>query len=524
MHGCNIIGNTISGKGSVQERAIDPAKGEPIDPIFFSATDEEIKHAVSLAQAAEEEYGKLSGKQKARFLRQIAEEIDLLGSELIKRCVWETALPETRIVSERGRTVNQLLLFADLVEEGSWMDARVDTALPDRQPVAKPDLRRMLVPLGPIAVFCASNFPLAFSVAGGDTAAALAAGNPVIVKAHRSHPGTAELVGTAIARAVKKQHLPEGIFSLLHGPGKTVGTSLVTHPALRAASFTGSQAGGKALFDAAAARPDPIPVYAEMGSINPVFLLPEALAQKQDVLAEGLKGSVILGVGQFCTNPGLIVALKSEALSSFVDKVAKSIEGSSPGTLLNAKIKSAYESGLDRQIRTPGVNLVAQAASTGQPNQASPALLCVYAEVYLASEYLQREVFGPSTLFVLCDSRNQLLKIAHTLKGELTATIHGTDKDLQEYTQLVTFLTRKVGRIIFNGFPTGVEVCPSMHHGGPYPASTNALFTSVGTASIYRFVRPVCFQGFPDSALPEELKTGNPLGIWRTVDGVLSRE
>lgn len=522
LHGKNILGSNTSAAGNDVSNAVNPATGERLEPGFHHATSDELTRSIKLA--VESQTARTTGKERGALLRGIADEIMQLGEELIRRCSAETGLPEARIVSERGRTVNQLLMFAALVEEGSWVDARIDAALPDRKPVPKPDIRRMLIPIGPVAVFCASNFPLAFSVAGGDTASALAAGNPVIVKAHGSHPGTAELVGTAIQRAIKALGMPSGLFSLIHGPGQTVGHSLVTHPGIKAVGFTGSQKGGRALFDAASRRPDPIPVYAEMGSLNPVFLLPEALEKRGEEIAEGLTKSVTLGVGQFCTNPGLVFALESPDLDDFITTAGKLFSETQPATMLNAKICKEFTGGIDRMKSAKGVAIGGESRRDGSGigNPGTPVLFKTDAASFRDNIELSAEVFGPATLIVAASSEAELHSLAVELQGHLTASVHGTGADLDRHKELVSLLETKAGRVIFNGFPTGVEVCPSMNHGGPYPAATDIHFTSVGTAAVYRFSRPICYQGFPDTALPVELQNANPLGIRRIVDGGLT--
>lgn len=526
LHGRNLIAGELSSEGGEGRRAENPATGASMDPLFMGATSAELNRALGAAREAAEVFRGKGGEDRSALLKGIADEILKLGDELIERCSAETGLTASRLVSERARTCAQLGAFAGLVEEGSWVEARIDTPLPDRKPVPKPDVRRMLVPIGPVAVFCAGNFPLAFSVAGGDTASALAAGNPVVVKAHHSHPGTAELVGAAISRAIEKLGMPPGLFSLLHGPGRKVGIDLVTHPVTRAVGFTGSQSGGRALFDAAAGRPDPIPVYAEMGSINPVFILPQALKQRYREIALGLKNSVTLGAGQFCTNPGLVAALAAPELDDFLAELRELFLESPPETMLNTEIRSAYEDGVERLRKSSGVSIAGESRSRPDKsmNQATAAVFTTDAETFLHHTELGREVFGPSTLLVTARSREELLRIAREMEGHLTATVHGTDAELGEYGDLVDVLGEKVGRLIFNGFPTGVEVCPSMHHGGPYPAATDVHFTSVGTAAIYRFSRPLCYQGFPDSFLPPELRDANPLDIRRTLDGSMTRD
>ena len=526
LHGKNIIGGSLLGAGAETFRAVDPATRRPLEPDFHHATRAELDQAVELADRAFALRGSVEPAQTAALLERIADEIDALGDTLIERCGQETALPSGRLTGERARTTGQLRLFARVVTEGSWVDARIDRPLPDRTPVPKPDLRRMLIPIGPVLVFPASNFPLAFSVAGGDTASAFAAGCPVIVKARPQHAGTSELVGTAIQKAVAATGLPEGWFSLVHGPGRTTGLELVRHPAIRAVGFTGSVDGGRALFDAAAARPHPIPVYAEMGSINPVFLLPGALAARADEIAAGLHQSMTLGVGQFCTQPGLVIALDGEGLDRLLAALGRRVEETAPATMLMGAIAEGYQQGVRELEATSGVELVARSGQAPDPQktQAAAAMYATDAKTFLAGEVLRREVFGPSTLVVRCGTEAQMLDVARSLGGQLTATIHAAEDELDEHGRLVSILVTKAGRLLFGGFPTGVEVCPAMNHGGPYPATTDAHFTSVGTAAILRFARPVCYQNFPESRLPVELRDENARGVWRRVDGVLTKE
>ncbi len=526
LHGKNILGSSLSAEGTQTFQAVDPATSQKLDTQFHPATPAEVDRALELAEHAFHARQTRDPEQIAALLERIADEIEALGDELIERCGAETGLPAGRLEMERGRTCNQLRLFGRLVAEGSWVDARIDRALPDRKPIPKPDLRRMLVPVGPVVVFGASNFPLAFSTAGGDTASALAAGCPVIVKARPAHPGTSELVGRAIQSALADSGMPEGFFSMLHGTGRDVGTRLVRHPVVKAVGFTGSAAGGRALFDAAASRPDPIPVYAEMGSVNPVFLLPGALADGAQRIAAGLHQSLTLGVGQFCTNPGLVVAVEGQPLERFIAATAKLVEQTAPGTMLLDGILDGYERGVEDLSKFPGVEVAArsQQAPDRRKTQCAAALFVVDADAFLENADLGREVFGPSTLVVRCRDRQQLLAVARGLEGQLTATIHAGEDELARHGELVWILQRKAGRVLCGGFPTGVEVCASMHHGGPYPATSDAHFTSVGTAAILRFARPVCYQNFPESRLPPELQDRNARGIWRLVDNVLSKE
>jgi len=404
------------------------------------------------------------------------------------------------------------------------VEARIDRALPDRKPLPKPDLRRMLIPIGPVAVFAASNFPLAFSVAGGDTASALAAGCPVVVKAHPAHPATSELAARAIIAAGKAVGMPPGIFSLIQSTRHDLATALVQHRHTRAVGFTGSLRAGRALFDAAARRPDPIPVYAEMGSVNPVFLLPGALAERAETIAEGLAASVTLGVGQFCTNPGVVVGVSSDGFERFVRRMQDLIRNARPGTMLYPALLQSYEAGVRRLSAVDGTSEVRSTiGDTGQDGGARPALFEASAQRFMQHRELSEEVFGPSTVVVRCGSGDEMAAVARCLEGQLTATIHGTPADLATHAWLVSILQDKAGRLVVNGFPTGVEVCASMQHGGPYPATTDSRTTSVGTAAITRFARPVAYQNFPQSALPVELQDANPRAIWRQVDGEMTK-
>ncbi len=525
LHGKSFIGKEPSAEGRRSFLATNPATGATLEPHFREASLGEANRALSLAERAFTELRCRPPAERAAFLDRIADEILELGDALIERAVEETGLPSARIQGERARTVGQLRMFANLIREGSWVDARIDHAAPERKPAPKPDVRRMLVSIGPVIVFGASNFPLAFSVAGGDTASALAAGNPVIVKAHRAHPGTGELVARAILQAAEKTDMPDGVFSFLHGAGSELGAHLVRHPAAKAVAFTGSLSGGRALFDMAASRPEPIPVDAEMSSVNPVFVLPGALKARADELAAGLHQSVTLGVGQFCTNPGLLVGLKSDEWSLLTTRLKDLISSTSPGTMLHVGIREGYEAGTRNLASVSGVSVAARSslAADAARTQAQAMLFTAEASTFLEKRELSEEIFGPSTLLLTCGSRAELESIARNLHGHLTATVQGTAQDLLEYAELVRILETKVGRLLFNGYPTGVEVCPSMHHGGPYPATSYSHFTSVGTAAILRFTRPLCYQGFPEEALPPELRDSNERGIWRLVDGQFGR-
>lgn len=521
LHGKNIIGGSPGASGHGTFRAVDPASRREIDPAFHEAGEAEVDQALRISAEAFQIYRRRAPEDRARFLREIAVQMDALGEELIERANRETALGVERLRGERGRTIAQLRMFADVVNEGSWVGARIDHAMPDRKPLPKPDVRRMLIPIGPVVVFGASNFPLAFSVAGGDTASAFAAGCPVVVKAHPAHPGTSEMVATAIDRAVKNAGMPPGVFSILHGRSPELSLALVRHRLTTAVGFTGSLKAGRSLFNAAAARPNPIPVYAEMGSVNPVFLLPGALAERADQIAQGLKQSVTLGVGQFCTKPGVVVGIDGDATQKFAAALAELMKAAAPGALLHAGVHSGYLEGVRQVLQVQGVRVAATAAEASS-TQVVPTLFLTDGNTFLSHERLGEELFGPSAVLVTASSKQQMMQIAGGLEGHLTATIHGTPQDLREFAGLADLLQQKVGRLIFNGFPTGVEVCPSMQHGGPYPATTDPRSTSVGTAAIERFARPVCWQNFPQEALPPELQDNNPRGIWRLVDGKLT--
>ena len=523
LQGCSIVnGESRPGSGAAFQ-GFDPAAGAQLEPVYHCASVEDLNLAADLAEEAFAIYSKLPGREKARFLRHIADGIETIVSELVERAHRETALPEARLKGESARTIHQLRLFAQVVEEGSWVNARIDPAQPDRKPLPRSDIRSMMRPLGPVAVFGASNFPLAFSVAGGDTAAAFAAGNPVIVKAHHAHPGTSEMVGQVIARSVKECGLPPGVFALLFGAGAEIGAALVDHPKVKAVGFTGSLAAGKALMQRAAARPEPIPCFMEMSSVNPVFVLPEALYSRGEEIARGLFGSFTLGVGQFCTKPGLVFLPRDVTGSMFVAELKAQVEkAGAAAAMLTEGIAKSYRSGIAG--RQSSVETVAQASANGAGSTyAAPVVMQIDGRDLLREPELATEIFGPSALAIRYDSREELLELARSLEGQLTATLHGSERDLTAFADLLAILERKAGRLIVNGFPTGVEVCHAMVHGGPYPATSDSRATSVGTYSIYRFVRPVCYQDFPQAALPDELKNENPLGILRLVDGEFTR-
>jgi len=447
-----------------------------------------------------------------------------LGDDLLNMTHLETALPLARLQSERGRTLNQLKLFAEVAREGSWVEARIDRPIPDRKPLPKPGMRTMHIGMGPVVVFGASNFPLAISVMGNDSVSALAVGCPVVVKAHRAHPGTAEMVGRAVQAAAKKHNMPAGVFSMLQGNSHEVGQSLAKHPLTKAVAFTGSLRGGRALFDAAAKRPDPIPVYAEMSSLNPVFVLPGALKERGAQIGDALLQSVTMGVGQFCTKPGIVFGLASSSFDEFAAAAGKSALTAAPATQLTVGINQSYWEGLKKVGSTAGVKKLGESTVAADPAkaQAAATIFATDVKTYEANHHLAEENFGPSALIITCPDRESMRQQIEKLEGHLAASIHATDQDLKDYADLIALLEVKVGRIVLNGFTTGLELCHSMHHGGPYPATSYSHFTSMGQAAYKRFVRPVCYQGFPDAALPAALRDKNELGLWRCVDGKLT--
>ncbi len=514
LEGTSIIGNGRGRRdGGESFRAANRMNGGDLPPDYVTASAGEIADAVRLAGEAAPEMARLSGRRRGELLRAIADVLEKNKAALVDRTPKETGYPEMRIHMEFARTVGQLRLFAEVAEEGSWVHARIDHGDPERKPLPKPDVRSMLRPLGPVVVFGASNFPLAISAVGNDTVAALAAGNPVVVKAHPAHPGTGEIIGLCVAEAVRSCGFPEGTFSLLFDAGIEVGQALALHPGIRAVGFTGSLGGGRALMDLAATRPDPIPVFAEMGSVNPMFLLPRALRERGAELARAFHGSLTAGTGQMCTNPGIVAAGDDPALGAFRDAVAALVRGTPAGVMLTEGIRASYERGTGRMRAWEGVEEVASGGDGGA------FLFETRAERFVEDAGLHEEVFGPSTLLVLCGSAEELIRVAESMEGQLTASIHGTEEDLLENRGLVEALERRAGRLIINGFPTGVEVCHAMVHGGPYPATSDGRSTSIGTLSIERFVRRVAFQDMPDGLLPPELQEANPLGIVRIVDG-----
>lgn len=524
LKGVSLIGFREGGKGTAFT-AFNPATGQPVETQYYSAAAADVETAAALARKAFPIYSNLAGKKRAEFLRHAAGALESEAPAIVKRANLETALPEPRLQGELARTCNQLRLFAQLVEEGSWVGARLDSGDPARKPAPKPAIRSMFKPLGPVAVFGASNFPLAYSVAGGDTASALAAGNPVIVKAHPAHPGTSEIVGRVLRESVRACSLPEGIFSLLFDAKVEIGIALVQHPTVKAVGFTGSRAGGTALMKLAASRPEPIPCYAEMGSVNPVFILPGVLKKRGAAVAAGLQSSFTLGGGQFCTKPGIVLVPREDATSQFFDELSSRVGAGGSHTLLTAGIAARYSSALEQRVKEGRSKVIAKGDRPGESKAATAQAALFFAESkdFLADPELSQEVFGPTSLIVRYGSKEELLAIAEGLEGHLTATIHAEEDELAEWGDFIDVLSRKAGRLIFNGYPTGVEVGNAIVHGGPFPATSDGRSTSVGTRAIFRFARLVCYQDLPEAALPDALKAENPLGIWRMVDGEMTR-
>ncbi len=522
--GGSLIGFGSSGPGGPAFKAFDPARNSPLEPSFSSATGKDVDRAVQLAADAAPAWAKLSGAQRNRFLMAIAANLEAKSADLVARAMQETALPEARLKGEVVRTAGQLRLYGETAERGDWLDARIETAQPDRKPQPKPDHRSLFRAIGPVVVFGSSNFPFAYSVAGGDTASAFAAGCPVIVKAHPAHAGTSELVGRLILHAVRDCGLPEGTFSLLFDAGFEVGQALVQHPLVKAVGFTGSLKGGRTLADLAAARPEPIPVYAEMGSINPVFILPGALVERAAALAEGLHASATLGVGQFCTNPGLIVLQRSPVAEQFISDLAARLAATPEGAMLTAGIKKNFAGNTAVRAQQPGVKVIVQGKAETACG-AAPVWFETSALDFFSNRGLSEEIFGPSSLVVWCKDKVEMLAVARQLEGSLTATLHAGATEAKEQADLVDVLATRAGRVILNGYPTGIEVSQAIVHGGPYPATSDGgRSTSVGTRAINRWARLVCYQGFSDELLPPELQNANPLGLRRLVNGQWSRE
>ena len=525
LTGAMLIGaNRVHGDGGTV-RGVDPRTGEQLEPAFGLGTRSHAEQASVLAAEAFPAYRETTPTTRANFLETIAVNIDAIAEPLVARVIRETGIAETRVRGELARTTNQLRLFATAVRDGDSFGAVIDTALPDRAPLPRPDIRQRKVPVGPVAVFGASNFPLAFSVAGGDTASALAAGCPVVVKAHSAHPGTSELVGTGIQQAVAQHGLPEGVFSMLFGDGREVGTALVSDPRIRAVGFTGSRNGGTALLRAATQRPVPIPVYAEMSSVNPVFLLPDALRCQGEQLGKQFVGSLTTGAGQLCTNPGLVFGVDGPELDTFIESAATAVSSAAAQPMLNSDIYGSYMTGVSRLAQLQRVTEVATGASDGDiPTPGQARLFSTDADAFIADPAMHEEVFGAASLVVRLKSLEQAESILTALEGQLTATVHATERDYAFADELLRSLEHKVGRIVFNGWPTGVEVGHAMVHGGPYPATTDSRSTSVGTRAIDRFLRPVAYQNVPTPLLPTPVDAENSLGLHRQVDGKFTND
>ncbi|MCO8098402.1 aldehyde dehydrogenase (NADP(+)), partial [Acinetobacter lwoffii] len=518
--GHNFIAGTRSAAGDKVLKSLNASTGEALTFDFFQATEQEVNQAVEAAHTAFKTYRHTSPEQRALFLESIADELDALGEDFLNTISQETALPIARLQGERGRTSGQMRLFAKVLRRGDFLGARIDTALPERQPLPRPDLRQIKIGVGPVAVFGASNFPLAFSTAGGDTASALAAGCSVVVKAHSGHMATADYVAQAIERAVEKTGMPKGVFNMIYG--NAVGALLVKHPLIQAVGFTGSLKGGRALCDMAAARPQPIPVFAEMSSINPMLMLPEALKNRGDQIAQELADSVVLGCGQFCTNPGLILGIKSPEYTRLIEQLSEIMANKPAQTMLNAGTLNSYVSGLSHLSEHSGIQHLAGQEKQGE--QALPQLFKAEVELLLAGDQLlQEEIFGPTTIVIEVEDKAQLLQALSSMNGQLTASLIADESDLVEFADVVPVLEEKAGRLLLNGYPTGVEVCDAMVHGGPYPATSDARGTSVGTLAIDRYLRPVCYQNYPQSLLPEALRDENPLNLLRLVNGEMTQ-
>ncbi|MDY0906876.1 aldehyde dehydrogenase (NADP(+)) [Pedobacter sp. CFBP9032] len=526
MNGKNIVASEYVDGNEINLKAVNPATDLLLDGDFYKATEKEINEALVLATEAFEVYRNINKDKKAAFLNAIADEILAIGEELVARASAESGLPLPRLQGELGRTTGQLRLFANLVAEGSWVDAIIDTALPERQPLPRSDIRRMLIPIGPVVVFGASNFPLAFSVAGGDTASALASGCPVVVKAHPAHYGTSALVGGAIIKAVEKTGMPKGVFSMLYDDAYHVGTDLVLHPLTKAVTFTGSYHGGMALVKLGQERKQPIPVFAEMGSINPIIFLPEAIENQAEELAKKYAASITLGAGQFCTNPGLMLAIASPGLEKFKETLSAAIAVVPSATMLTAGIAKNYAKLSGNITEEAGVELLAvsDVKNAELQNQSEAKVAQVDAASFIKNPSLHEEIFGPYSLLVMAKDPQELEEVISVLQGQLTVTVMAAQNELSKYQSLIHKLTDKTGRIILNGVPTGVEVCAAMQHGGPFPATNDSRYTSVGSTAIYRFVRPLAYQDWEQELLPDELKDGNPAGIFRMVNQQFTKD
>lgn len=520
LHGKNLIAGDWRSAAD-EFRAVDAASGNEMEPAFSESSAKDVADACAAAAAAQRIFGDLPRTDRAAFLRSMADKIDALGGELTERAMRESGLPEARLNGERGRTVGQLRLFAAEVENGAWQALRIDHADPSKTP-PKPDLRMRKIPLGPVVVFGASNFPLAFSVAGGDTASALAAGCCVVVKGHPAHPGTSEMVATAIAEAVDECGLPAGVFSLLNGTGHALGEALVKDPRIAAVGFTGSRAGGLALLDYAAARPVPIPVYAEMSSVNPVVLMPARLESAAEDLAKAYVGSLSLGAGQFCTNPGIVFAVAGDALDRFVAATADALTQVPAQTMLTSGIRGAYDAGVQSLGKQAGAELVGEGAE-GPGHCGRAVVYTVPGEVFRKNPAFEQEVFGPSSIIVSCASLTELAELLEAMEGQLTTTLQMAAADHPDAAKLLPILEQRCGRIIANAWPTGVDVTHAMVHGGPFPATSDGRSTSVGTLAIERFLRPVSYQDMPEALLPDALADKSS-SVLRRVDGTFQTQ
>jgi NADP-dependent aldehyde dehydrogenase len=525
IHGKNIIGFDRSALSKKSLKSFNPKENKELSYRFYVANDSEINLALDKAKKAFEISKDLSTKRKAEFLNRIADEL-LADESIIELAMQETALPEARIRAERNRTAFQCRNYADAVLTGYALEVSIDTAIPDRQPLPKPDLRKMNSAIGPVLVFAAGNFPLAYSVSGGDTTSAIAAGNPVIVKAHSGHMATSEAVAEAIIRAAKACNMPDGIFSMLHGEGRDLGQKLVQASEIKACGFTGSLTAGRTLFDLASKRKDPIPVFAEMGSINPVFIFPSAVQNDSKKVASQLAASITLHAGQYCTNPGLMIGLAGQETDTFLQELSSEIAKIQPQSMLNLKTYQQFCANREKLLNENKVNKIAVSASKSiaERHEAESIIAQVDALTFLKNQHLHQEVFGPFSLFILCQTKEELQNVANSLDGQLTASLYASDEEMYELGSFISILQEKAGRLLFNSVPTGVEVCASQQHGGPYPASTDSRFSSVGWSALKRFMRPIAYQNFPENQLPDACKNKNILGIWRLVNGNYSKD
>ena len=522
--GKNYIGGELSSNSSVSFKTFNPLLNIENSISFYEASDNEIEKSTKLANDAFKIFKQVSSLDRSKFLNQISDELELIKEDIVNIYCSETGLPEDRCKAELNRTVNQLRSFAKLLTDGNFQEVSIDTSIPERKPVPKPDLRKMLIPIGPVLVFGASNFPLAYSTAGGDTASALAAGCPVILKSHPMHAGTGELVAAAIIRSAKKTKMPNGVFSNLNSKGIEVGEKLVNSHYIKAVGFTGSLRGGRAIYNLASKRDTPIPVFAEMGSVNPVLIFPKKLKNEYSELAVKYAKSITIGSGQFCTNPGIIISFDTEIFNLFKNKLVEEIEKISPSCMLHPNIHKSYNDGVENIKKNKSVSVLTKKHIELGDNFPNHVISSVTANKFIEDKSLQQEIFGPCSLLVLCKDQHEMLNVIKSMEGQLTGTLLAEENDDYLTQEIINALELKVGRIIFNGVPTGVEVCPSMTHGGPYPASTDSRFSAVGINSIKRWLRPVSFQDFPQNLLPSELKNNNPLNIERNINGITTSE